>query len=32
VLVENDEDWGMIVGPDFGCVLHAPTTKKDGER
>ena len=23
VLVENDEGWGMIMGPDFGCVLHA---------
>ncbi len=22
VLVEDDEGWGMIVGPQFGCVLH----------
>ena len=22
VLVENDEGWGMVVGPKFGCVLH----------
>lgn len=21
VLVENDEGWGMSVGPKFGCVL-----------
>lgn len=21
VLVEDDEGWGMVVGPDFGCVL-----------
>lgn len=21
VLVENDEGWAMVVGPDFGCVL-----------
>ena len=20
-LVEDDEGWGMVVGPDFGCVL-----------
>lgn len=25
VLVENDEGWGMMVGPDFGCILHKPT-------
>ena len=24
VLVENDEGWGMVVGPDFGCVLGEP--------
>lgn len=22
VVVENDEGWGMYMGPDFGCVLH----------
>jgi hypothetical protein len=22
VLVENDEGWGMAMGPAFGCVLH----------
>lgn len=22
VLVEDDEDWGAAMGPDFGCVLH----------
>ena len=22
VLVENDEGWGMVCGPQFGCVLH----------
>jgi hypothetical protein len=21
VVVEDDEGWGMLVGPDFGCVL-----------
>ena len=21
-LVEDDEGWGMLTGPDFGCVLH----------
>ena len=26
VLVEDDEGWGMVVGPDFGCVLHSITT------
>ena len=20
--VEDDEGWGMLTGPDFGCVLH----------
>jgi hypothetical protein len=24
VLVENDEGWAMMMGPDFGCVLHEP--------
>lgn len=24
VLVENDEGWGMVVGPQFGCVLYEP--------
>lgn len=22
VLVENDEGWAAIMGPDFGCILH----------
>jgi hypothetical protein len=22
VSVENDEGWGMVPGPDFGCVHH----------
>lgn len=22
VLVEDDEGWGMLMGPHFGCVLH----------
>lgn len=22
VVVESDEGWGAIMGPDFGCVLH----------
>jgi hypothetical protein len=22
VKVENDEGWGIITAPDFGCVLH----------
>lgn len=26
-LVENDEGWGMLVGPDFGCVLHNSTAE-----
>lgn len=21
-LVEDDEGWGNLTGPDFGCVLH----------
>lgn len=21
-LVEDDEGWGMLTGPEFGCVLH----------
>jgi len=21
IIVENDEGWGAIMGPDFGCVL-----------
>lgn len=24
VLVEPDEGWGFFVGPDFGCIHHAP--------
>jgi len=22
VLIENDEGWGMVPGPDFGCIHH----------
>ncbi len=22
VLIEDDEGWGMIPGPDFGCIHH----------
>jgi hypothetical protein len=22
--VENDEGWGNVVGPEFGCVLFEP--------
>ncbi len=22
VLIENDEGWGMIPGPNFGCIHH----------
>lgn len=35
--VEDDEGWGMMIGPKFGCVLHevqtcekAPTQKDEG--
>lgn len=24
VLVENDEGWGMLMGPNFGCILFEP--------
>ena len=24
VVVEDDEGWGMDVGPEFGCVLSEP--------
>lgn len=24
LLVENDEGWGCITGPDFGCIHHSP--------
>lgn len=24
VHVEDDEGWGMVCGPDFGCVLGEP--------
>lgn len=24
VRVEDDEGWGMMMGPYFGCVLHEP--------
>lgn len=27
-LVENDEGWGNVVGPDFGCVLFEPSPPK----
>lgn len=31
VNVEIDEGWGMIMGPEFGCVLfEAATTKASG--
>lgn len=23
-LVEDDEGWGLVVAPDFGCVHHEP--------
>ena len=23
-LIEDDEGWGMLTGPSFGCVLHEP--------
>lgn len=33
VLVENDEGWAMLMGPDFGCVLWEPSPPNpDGER
>jgi hypothetical protein len=22
VLIENDEGWGWVVGPEFGCIHH----------
>ena len=22
VLIEEDEGWGMLTGPDFGCIHH----------
>jgi len=25
VLVENDEGWAMMCGPDFGCILGEAT-------
>lgn len=24
VVVEDDEGWAMLMGPEFGCVLHEP--------
>lgn len=24
VVVENDEGWAAVMGPEFGCVLHEP--------
>ena len=26
VRIENDEGWGWIVGPEFGCVHFTPRT------
>lgn len=26
VLIEDDEGWGMICGPDFGCILAEKST------
>jgi hypothetical protein len=23
-IVEDDEGWGLVVAPDFGCVHHEP--------
>jgi hypothetical protein len=31
VLVENDEGWAMVCGPDFGCVLHEAPTLRQGD-
>lgn len=28
VLVENDEGWGMVCGPDFGCILGEKRTRE----
>lgn len=28
VLIEDDEGWGMLTGPDFGCVLYEEKTVK----
>lgn len=25
LIVEDDEGWGALMGPDFGCVLHQPS-------
>jgi hypothetical protein len=25
-VVENDEGWGFMSGPDFGCIHHEKTT------
>lgn len=25
VLVEDDEGWAAVVGPEFGCILHEAT-------
>lgn len=30
-LIEDDEGWGMLTGPDFGCVLYE-TRKRKKER
>jgi hypothetical protein len=27
--VEGDEGWGMIVGPEFGCVLFEPVEDRE---
>lgn len=29
LIVEDDEGWGMIPGPEFGCVLHQPVPVSD---
>lgn len=31
VIVENDEGWGAMMGPDFGCVLHEPISTPIGQ-
>jgi hypothetical protein len=28
VLVEDDEGWAAVMGPDFGCVLHEEAEAK----
>lgn len=31
VVVENDEGWAMLMGPQFGCVLYEPKLFKATE-